>query len=194
MKEGVSPDGRVQRGARNRQRILDSLFELVGEGNPRPTAEQVADRAGVGTRTVFRHFADMESLLGELNGRITRELEPLLSQPIDPVADVVSRLRAELDWRCAVFERIAPYKRAGNVNRWRSPTLQQAHAGMVRLFRSHLIATLPELDERPAELVDALELVLSFEAWDRLRGDQRLGRDRTRNVLERTARALLDAR
>jgi AcrR family transcriptional regulator len=51
----------VQRGARNRAAIVAALLELVGEGELEPTAEQVAERACVGTRTVFRHFADMES-------------------------------------------------------------------------------------------------------------------------------------
>ena len=46
-------DGRVRRGARNRQTIVDALLDLVGSGILRPTAQQVADRAGVGIRTVF---------------------------------------------------------------------------------------------------------------------------------------------
>ena len=53
-------DGRVLRGARTRERIVDAVFELVSEGTVRPTAEEVASRAGVGIRTVFRHFDDME--------------------------------------------------------------------------------------------------------------------------------------
>ena len=47
-KPGVAPtdeDGRVQRGARNRERILDALLELVRAGELLPTAEQVAARA-----------------------------------------------------------------------------------------------------------------------------------------------------
>ena len=71
-------DGRVQRSIRSRQRILDALVELVEEGELQPTGQQVADRAGVGERTVFRHFEDMETLHAELSGRLRREVAPLL--------------------------------------------------------------------------------------------------------------------
>ena len=40
------------------------------------------------------------------------------------------------------------------------------------------------------DLVEALDQATSFEAWDRLRNDQRLGRPRARAVMERTVRAL----
>ncbi len=73
-----SADGRVRRGAQNRDRILDALYALIGEGELQPTAEQVARRAGVGERTVFRHFEDMETLHAELSGRLRREVAPLL--------------------------------------------------------------------------------------------------------------------
>ena len=62
---------------------------------------------------------------------------------------------------------------------------------LVRALRSDLLRWLPELRFAPADLVDALELVLSFEAWDRLRADQRLGRDRARDALLRTVLTLV---
>jgi AcrR family transcriptional regulator len=69
------------RGARNRNYIMDAIFELIQEGLVLPTAEQIADRAGVGTRTVFRHFDDMESLFVEMNSRLEREVRPVLEGP-----------------------------------------------------------------------------------------------------------------
>ncbi|MAE94146.1 MAG: transcriptional regulator [Deltaproteobacteria bacterium] len=187
-----SLDGRVQRGERNRQKILEALFELVGEGILRPTAEQVAERAGVGTRTVFRHFDDMESLLGELHRRVAGEFKPSFqSEGILHGGTIGDRIAAAVEFRTGFFERIAPFKRSGNLNRWRSPTLQRAHAEMVKELRGHLLASLPELDDGASETADALELLLSFEAWDRLRTDQRLGKERARAVLEHAARALV---
>lgn len=186
-----SLDGRVQRGERNRQKILEALFELVGEGILRPTAEQVAERAGVGTRTVFRHFDDMESLLGELHRRVIREFQPRFEQDgTIQGGSVDERIAAEVDFRVSFFERIAAFKRSGNTNRWRSKILQRAHVEMVKQLRSHLLATLPELGDGASEIADALELLLSFEAWDRLRTDQRLSKERARSVLERAGRAL----
>ncbi|MDH4042395.1 MAG: TetR/AcrR family transcriptional regulator, partial [Gammaproteobacteria bacterium] len=56
------PDGRLLRTERSRQLIIDALHDLINEGVLQPTAQTVAERAGVGIRTVFRHFADMETL------------------------------------------------------------------------------------------------------------------------------------
>ena len=42
------------------------MFELLREDDMTPTALAVAERAGVGLRTVFRHFEDMESIFEDM--------------------------------------------------------------------------------------------------------------------------------
>ena len=71
-------DGRVRRSQRSGQAIVEALMELVGEGVLEPTAQQVAERAHVGIRTVFRRFSDMESLFAEMDARLQAEAVPLL--------------------------------------------------------------------------------------------------------------------
>ena len=78
-----APDGRLQRSERSRQAIVQALLGLVGEGVLEPTAEQVAARADVGIRTVFRHFSDMESLFAEMSALAVETAQgssPLLYQ------------------------------------------------------------------------------------------------------------------
>ena len=58
----TSVDGRVARTARTRDTILGATRTLILDGAMDPTAREVADRAGITTRTLFRHFPDMESL------------------------------------------------------------------------------------------------------------------------------------
>jgi AcrR family transcriptional regulator len=62
----IAVDGRRQRSADSRQRILAAMRALIQEGKPDPAAEDVAQRAGVGLRTVFRLFRDMESVCAEM--------------------------------------------------------------------------------------------------------------------------------
>jgi AcrR family transcriptional regulator len=186
-------DGRARRGERSRHQIVAALFALVGEGVLQPTAQQLADRAGVGLRTVFRHFEDMDSLFAEMDARLRGEALPLLGTPVSTGA-VAARVRALVAARAALFERIAPYKRAGNVQRWRSAFLAATHRALVRELRAGLLRWLPELEDARPELVEALDLALSFEAWDRLRSEQRLGIERARDTLEHLALALLRSR
>ncbi len=90
----ASPDGRVLRSERSRESIVEALFELIGEGVLRPTAQQVAERAGVGLRTVFRHFSDMDTLFAELNEKLIAEVKPLVQET--PPAGSVEKRALEL--------------------------------------------------------------------------------------------------
>jgi hypothetical protein len=49
----------------------------------------------------------------------------------------------------------------------------------------------PELAAVSPGLADALELVTSFEAWDRLRSDQQLGRGRATAAMIEAATAVV---
>ena len=70
LSDAAALDGRFRRGERSRQAIVAALFELVGRGVLRPTAQQVADQAGVGIRSVFRHFSEMDSLYAAMDARL----------------------------------------------------------------------------------------------------------------------------
>ena len=50
----------------NRERVLDAAVELVRRDGEKVPMAQIAERAGVGVGTVYRHFATRESLLGAL--------------------------------------------------------------------------------------------------------------------------------
>jgi AcrR family transcriptional regulator len=188
---GHTADGRVRRSERSRAAMVQALYDLVGEGVLQPTAQQVAERARVGIRTVFRHFSDMDSLLAEIDGRVRSQALPIL-QEARTGGSRRERASALVEQRIRLFEQVAPYKRSGNLQRWRSEFVMRQHKSLVRELRAGLLAWLPELRSAPEELVEALDVALSFEVWDRLRTDQRLGRDRARATLERILNALVN--
>ena len=74
-------DGRRRRSLDSRARIVEAMLELARQTGSAPSAEQVAQRAGVGLRTVFRHFQDMESLYSEMVGPIEVELRAWAQRP-----------------------------------------------------------------------------------------------------------------
>jgi len=77
-------DGRFARSARTRTKIVDAMYALIREGTLIPTAQQVATRADVGIRTVFRHFSDMEQLYRAIDTRLADEIpDSLLSGSSD---------------------------------------------------------------------------------------------------------------
>lgn len=183
-------DGRVRRGVRSREAIVAALMDLVGRGILQPTVQQVAERAGVGVRSVFRHFSEMETLYRAMDARLEAEARPLITST-ERGGSLDDRIAALVRQRAAFFERIAPYKRSGNLVRWRSPFLQERHVNLHRLLRGDLMRWFPELAGAPAALVEAVDLATSFEAWERLRFDRQLGTKAATAAVEAAVLALL---
>ena len=182
-------DGRNVRGQNNRRRIVDAMVELIGRGNLSPSAEEVALEADVGLRTVFRHFDDMDTLYREISELKKAELLPTIAAPLE--GDTwLERLDNLVDRRALFFEKILPYKTAADLRRHRSVFLQSAHQTFVGLQRKSLAAVLPAEIARDPMRLEALNLILSFETWRRLRNDQRLSIVRAREVVAFAARAL----
>ena len=48
---------------RNRQRLVEVTIELILEVGGEPSRDAIADRAGVGIGTLYRHFPDQQALL-----------------------------------------------------------------------------------------------------------------------------------
>lgn len=180
---GDELDGRRQRGEANRERIVKAMLELVGEGNIAPSAEDVAARANVGLRTVFRHFENMESLYRQIDAQIEAEIRPIAERPF-AADDARTRLAEMIDRRVRIFERIMPYKIAGSVHQHRSPFLAAQSATLNREQRRGLCGLLPKGKRDDAVFVEELDLVLSFDTWRRLRKDQKLSVKRAREVIE----------
>ncbi len=166
------------------------MFDLIGDGDLRPSAQRVADRAGVGIRTVFRHFDEMDRLYAEMNARLRATIGPLLADA-RPAGALSKRARDLVGARCDIYERLGPYKRSANLQRQSSAFLQKAHRAMVRDLRADLERWLPELGRAAPRITNALEAAVSFEAWDRLRTDQKLTQRDTREALETMVDALV---
>ncbi len=70
--------------ARNVKRLLDAARAVFAEQGPEATLEAVAERAGVGIRTLFRHFPHKEALVRTaLRQTITERLPPILYRTPD---------------------------------------------------------------------------------------------------------------
>ena len=183
-------DGRRQRTVDSRASIVSAMLNLTAEGHITVGAEEVARRAGVGLRTVFRHFNDMDSLYREMSLVVEAQLRAeILDEP--PPAEWPARLFDLIDRRVAVYERITPYRRAEAAHRHRSPALRKDIARLTTAFRHSLTSALPLALADDPVLFEALDMLLSFDAWDRLRRDQGLDIVHARQVLEAVATKLI---
>jgi len=68
-------DGRSDRGIRTHEKIVVALFELIHEGNLQPRGEEIAERAGVAVRTLFRPFDDMAGLFDTAQAFLSEQFD-----------------------------------------------------------------------------------------------------------------------
>lgn len=183
-------DGRRKRGDQSRRQIVDAMIALVREGEMMPSAAQVAERANVGLRTVFRHFDEMEVLYREMDEAIREKILPIAMRPYTG-ASWRDRLDEMIERRITIHEEIMPLKIAGSVLRFRSRFLMENYRAHLRMERDSLEAILPHAVRKDQTVFRAIEMVTSFQAWRRLRQDQELSIAEAKRVTLRLINGVL---
>ncbi|MFE3024967.1 TetR/AcrR family transcriptional regulator [Nocardia tengchongensis] len=171
-------DGRTARAAKNRQAVLEAALALIDEGNLQPTAQAVAERAGVATRSVYHHFRDLETLyVDAAQTQIARHWVVLL-EPVD--GDLAERIDRLVTLRSELFENVASTRRAALLREHESVVLSERLTESRAALRAHLRTHLPELDALDPDAREAVFAICSWETWDVLRRHQTLPVDAAR--------------
>ena len=188
-------DGRTARSYRARLALADALLDLLNEGVGRPTAAQIAERAGVSLRLVFHHFDDLEAIYASASD-LQIERVRTLNKPVDPALPFTERLAAFLRIRARVFEYVSPVRRASIQRETSSAEISCRMRVARQLAREHAlhafggeIATAPA--GQRAEVAAALDSVTSWEMWEFLRSRSELSVKQASRIVERMVRALL---
>ena len=168
-----SSDGRRQRSERSQPAIIEAALSLMDEGTLVPTAQQIADRAGVGIRSFFRHFADKDSLFLAADDMLLSSYEALFEVD-DRTGALASRVARAVDLYGNAFDKLRPIILCTQAQLWRSPKLRENYAWHQKRLRKELELWLPEVSAMPKDLREALHAVASFDMWHRLREHQGL--------------------
>jgi TetR/AcrR family transcriptional regulator of autoinduction and epiphytic fitness len=193
--DGEPADGRAARSHRSRRAIVDAMRALHADGDLRPTAPRVAERAGVSLRTVWQQFSDMETLLVEANRR-DNEIVRSLIERIDPDQPLAARVALFTGQRARVLEQMTPSWRAARLYEPFSAQLTRNKARTLAIAKADLErAFAPELTElagtRRQQLADALHAVSIWSFWESLRTELGLDREQAGELLRATFSALL---
>ena len=183
-------DGRRQRSHSSRAKIVKALLDLVEGGTISPSAAEVADTAGGGLRSVFRHFDDMDSLYREMSDGIEAKVLPMMLKPL-VATEWKGRIRELTERRVAVFEAILPFRISASIKRHQSAFLMQSYKRMLRVERQGVEALLPEVVLADPAQANAVLAPLSFQTWRLLRHDQELPIATARTVVLRLVEAVL---
>jgi AcrR family transcriptional regulator len=187
MVRSYSQGQRAESTAATRRAILDAAIQLFRiEGDPDPSLEKVAERAGCSTRSVIRHFGSKEGLfeaaMADAMGAAveSRRVEPGdLDGCVRRLVDHYEEMGDEVIRRLASADRYPLVRRAGEAG--------------TEMHRELIAAAFePELrDLGPGERrrrLAALATVTDVYVWHLLRRREGLGRDAAeaeiRNLVE----------
>lgn len=188
--ENPHPDGRRQRSQASRAKIIDAFMMLMKEGDPRPSAARVAKRAGVGLRSVFRHFDDMDSLYLEIDNLLYKRWGPVLLEPYQST-DWRDQLIELIERRAKVNENIAPYRLITNFARFRSEQLMKNYERLMKHESDALAAILPKSVQKDKNRSRAILLATSFDSWRLFRHDQKLSNEQTIRTMAQIVKDIL---
>jgi TetR/AcrR family transcriptional regulator of autoinduction and epiphytic fitness len=191
-------DGRLARAHRTRAAVIEALLALIEEGDLRPTAPRVAERAGVSLRSVFQHFDDMEALVTEASDVAMARVQPLM-KPLPSEGALHRRVGAWAAQRARIYEAVSAVRRAAALQepfsqalaRMRQRTHHWSEAEIESVFAPEL-SGLSGPDRK--ELLATIEAATSGDVWDHLRLRTGLSPTAARRSLERILMALLTHR
>jgi AcrR family transcriptional regulator len=170
-------DGRMARSHKTIEHIVGALLDLVErDGHMRPTAYQVARRAGVSRRGLYLHFDTIEDVFATAAERRSKQVQAAW-QPPPTEAPLDERIVRFCRRWASLLEVLNPVRRAAAIHEPSShriaatadKTRQWAGAAVERTFSPELSAA----DDSGArdELRTALHRATSWCAWDDLRRD-----------------------
>ena len=185
-------DGRTTRGERNREALLDAAYDLIVEGNLAPSSLEIAQRAGVGLRGIFRHFGDMEGLRAALDERTTSQGAARFAGG-NREGSFRERLLHAVERHATAYEANNNFFRAMQIDRWNSEVLRKSYDRDNHRLRKDFEDWLPELKSLSLNRREAVDAAASFETWQRLREYQHQDIEAAIDIVFDTIKVLMTA-
>ena len=178
---------RAERQEETRRRIVEAAIELHQTLGPAATTvTDIADRAGVGRVTVYRHFPDEPSLARACSGSYFARNPPPDPERWAGITDPAERLRTALGEVYAYHRATEPMMSRVLADARDHEVMAPYHA-LWRHAAEVLLRPWRARGRRRALLRAGIGLALSFETWRTLVRDQRLTDQQAVEVAARLA-------
>ena len=186
-------DGRRLRSERSRKAMIDAALELIEEGNFAPTAKQISECAGVGIRSFFRQFEDMDQFFAAVDEhRVGSFWESFLHEG-DRTGVLTERLDSIVATYAKAFEEHRSLLLATKSLRWSSRVLKENYERYQQISRANKERWLPEISQLPSDERELADAYLSLEMWHRLRDIQGLSCSAAQALVLKAVTRLLDS-
>ena len=163
-------DGRTLRRTRNRTAVIAALLEIIREGNLHPGASEIADRAGVSHRSIFRYFDDLDDLVRTAIDYAFAEAGPLAGIPEIGEGPLPERIASLVDARLALYQHVDGTMQLARMRAPSIASIDEGIAQIAELFRTQIaehfaveFGATPEAD-RPL-MVDGVLVLTSYDSF-----------------------------
>ena len=190
-----SQDGRIVRGLRTRQALIQATLDLIQAGDVEPTSAAIATIAGMSSRALFQHFTSLADLYAAaFDLAVSRAFDR--NRPVDAAAPLSSRIELLVSDRAQLFEEWLPVWHFAERVRSVAPAIGLGVAHLRKLLRERLAAwfstELGNLDPGSRDLVlDSLDLAFGLDSWMNMREQLRLSPVHASRTWRFTAEAIV---
>jgi AcrR family transcriptional regulator len=174
---------------------LDAFIDLVLEGHLPPTAEQVAERAGISKATFFRYFESLNAMRYDAGARMLERF-PLLHVADPGQGPLRERIERFVALRVELWEKVHLLAQLQRTMVLQDPgaarMVDRVREMMVEQVHEHFA---PELRERSAAQRDdaamLIAMITSVESWEQFRNTYGRSPLQTRRAWTRAIESLL---
>ena len=190
-----SQDGRIVRGLRTRQALIQATLDLIQAGDVEPTSAAIATIAGVSSRALFQHFTNLADLYAAaFDLAVSRAFDR--TRPVDTDASLSNRIELLVSDRSELFEEWLPVWHFAERVRSVAPAVGLGVSHLRKLLRDRLAAwfanELGNLEPAAHDLVlDALDLAFGLDSWMNMREQLRLSPIHASRTWRFTAEAIV---
>ena len=178
----LEKDGRKLRSESTADHILNTVIMIARKGDiDSMSFNYIAKEANIGTRTIFRHFKDQESLQDSLDQKLAEEFTSYFSK-INKEDNLENRIKNVSTTLIQFFVKNQNIIRWTLRNIWRDKNLRQNMFSWNQILRNFVYSILPEIQEKKKSEREIIFECMSFLFFLRLNVVQGLNREQINEI------------
>ena len=178
----LKKDGRKLRSESTADHILNTAIKIARKGDiDSMSFNSIAKEANIGTRTIFRHFKDQESLQDSLDHKLGEEFTSYFSK-INKEDNLEKRIENVSSTLIQFFVKNQNIIRWTLRNIWRDKNLRQNMFSWNKILRNFVYSILPEIQEKKKSEREIIFECMSFLFFLRLNVVQGLNEQQIQEI------------
>jgi AcrR family transcriptional regulator len=178
----LKKDGRKLRSESTADHILNTVIMIARKGDiDSMSFNYIAKEANIGSRTIFRHFKDQESLQNSLDKKLGEEFTNYFSK-INKKDNLEKRIENVSSTLTQFYVKNQNIIRWTLRNIWRDKNLRQNMFSWNQILRNFVHSILPEIQEKKKSEREIIFECMSFLFFLRLNVVQGLNREQINEI------------